>query len=144
MARYVPEHGTPGYPTPIVDHATERVEALDRWQEANGAAAAAGPRRDRTPPFGVYVHVPFCRHRCDYCAFATYTDRDHLMEAYAAACVTELGRAVEREGMPAATSVFFGGGTPSRLPADLLASGARRRAPGPPGPRSPSSAIPRT
>ncbi len=72
-------------------------------------------------PFGVYVHVPFCRHRCDYCAFATYTDRDHLMKAYASACVTELVRAVEREGMPPATSVFFGGGTPSRLPADLLA-----------------------
>ncbi|MGD0880281.1 MAG: radical SAM family heme chaperone HemW [Acidimicrobiales bacterium] len=73
-------------------------------------------------PFGVYVHVPFCRHRCDYCAFATYTDRDHLMEAYAAACVTEVTRAVEREGMPPATSVFFGGGTPSHLPADLLTS----------------------
>ena len=73
-------------------------------------------------PFGVYVHVPFCRHRCDYCAFATYTDRDHLMEAYAEACVTELQRAVEREGMPVATSVFVGGGTPSRLPGDLLAS----------------------
>ena len=71
-------------------------------------------------PFGVYVHVPFCRHRCDYCAFATYTDRDHLMEAYAAACRTEIGRAVEREGMAPARSVFFGGGTPSRLPADLL------------------------
>lgn len=72
------------------------------------------------PPFGVYVHVPFCRHRCDYCAFATYTDRDHLMEAYVGACVTEVSRAIERDGMPTATSVFFGGGTPSRLPADLL------------------------
>jgi oxygen-independent coproporphyrinogen-3 oxidase len=71
-------------------------------------------------PFGVYVHIPFCRHRCDYCAFATYTDRDHLMTAYAAACVTEVERAVERQGMPPASSVFFGGGTPSRLPADLL------------------------
>ena len=71
--------------------------------------------------FGVYVHVPFCRHRCDYCAFATYTDRDHLLEAYAAACVAELVRAVEREGLAPATSVFVGGGTPSRLPADLLA-----------------------
>ena len=72
------------------------------------------------PAFGVYVHVPFCRHRCDYCAFATYTDRDHLMEAYVVACVTEVHRAIEREGMPAATSVFFGGGTPSRLPAYQL------------------------
>jgi oxygen-independent coproporphyrinogen-3 oxidase len=34
----------------------------------------------RPEAFGVYVHVPFCRERCDYCAFATYTDRDHLME----------------------------------------------------------------
>jgi len=72
------------------------------------------------PDFGVYVHIPFCRFRCDYCAFATYTDRDHLMEAYTAACVTEIGTAVTEEGMPAATSVFFGGGTPSRLPADQL------------------------
>jgi oxygen-independent coproporphyrinogen-3 oxidase len=71
-------------------------------------------------PFGVYVHVPFCRFRCDYCAFATYTDRDHLMESYAAACVTELRRARSYEGMPTATSVFFGGGTPSRLGAELL------------------------
>jgi len=75
-----------------------------------------------TAPFGVYIHVPFCRHRCDYCAFATYTDRDHLMEAYAAACVTEVRRAAEREGVPPATSVFVGGGTPSRMPADLLVS----------------------
>ena len=85
--------------------------------------AAAGdrpPTAEPAAPFGVYVHVPFCRQRCDYCAFATYTDRDHLMEAYAAACVAELGRAGAREGMPVATSVFFGGGTPSRLPADLL------------------------
>ena len=73
-------------------------------------------------PFGVYVHVPFCASRCDYCAFATWTDRDHLMAAYAEACVTELVRATADEGLPAATSVFFGGGTPSRLPAAVLAS----------------------
>jgi oxygen-independent coproporphyrinogen-3 oxidase len=70
--------------------------------------------------FGVYVHVPFCRERCDYCAFATYTDRDHLMERYADACVVELARAVEEGRCPPATSVFFGGGTPSRLPPATL------------------------
>jgi oxygen-independent coproporphyrinogen-3 oxidase len=74
-----------------------------------------------TAAFGVYVHVPFCASRCDYCAFATWTDRDHLMERYAAACMTEIGRAGVDEHLPTATSVFVGGGTPSRLPADLLA-----------------------
>lgn len=70
---------------------------------------------------GVYVHVPFCRRRCDYCAFATYTDRDALMEQYVAACVADVRRAVEAGGLCNATSVFFGGGTPSRLPASWLA-----------------------
>ncbi|HXW32370.1 MAG TPA: radical SAM family heme chaperone HemW [Acidimicrobiales bacterium] len=71
--------------------------------------------------FGVYVHVPFCATRCDYCAFATWTDRDHLMADYAAACVAEITRAEEEETLPPATSIFVGGGTPSRLPGELLA-----------------------
>jgi putative oxygen-independent coproporphyrinogen III oxidase len=70
--------------------------------------------------FGVYVHVPFCSRRCDYCAFATWTDRHHLMETYAFACVEEVRRATAAEQLPPATSVFFGGGTPSLLPAHLL------------------------
>jgi oxygen-independent coproporphyrinogen-3 oxidase len=70
--------------------------------------------------FGVYVHVPFCRERCDYCAFATYTDRDHLMARYADACVLEVERAVEAGHLAPATSVYFGGGTPSRLDPEAL------------------------
>ncbi len=70
--------------------------------------------------FGVYVHVPFCARRCDYCAFATYADRDHLMGDYVAAVRHEIARARAEEGLPRATSVFFGGGTPSRLAADDL------------------------
>lgn len=74
-----------------------------------------------TKPFGVYVHVPFCAHRCDYCAFATYSDRDHLMDDYVHAVITEIEWA-KAEGMATATSIFFGGGTPSRLePVQLLA-----------------------
>jgi oxygen-independent coproporphyrinogen-3 oxidase len=70
--------------------------------------------------FGVYVHVPFCAHRCDYCDFATWTDRDHLIDDYVDACVADIERH-NATGAPAATSVFFGGGTPSRLPAPQLA-----------------------
>jgi putative oxygen-independent coproporphyrinogen III oxidase len=70
--------------------------------------------------FGVYVHVPFCRERCDYCAFATYTDRDHLMARYADACALEIERLLGDGHLAAATSIFFGGGTPSRLHPDDL------------------------
>jgi oxygen-independent coproporphyrinogen-3 oxidase len=69
--------------------------------------------------FGVYVHIPFCARRCDYCAFATWTDRHHLMAEYATAVRAELADAVA-VGMPHASTVFFGGGTPSLLPAELL------------------------
>ena len=70
-------------------------------------------------PFGVYVHIPFCASRCDYCDFATWTDRDHLIDVYVAACVADLARR-GGSGLPLATSVFFGGGTPSLLAAEQL------------------------
>jgi oxygen-independent coproporphyrinogen-3 oxidase len=78
--------------------------------------------------FGIYVHVPFCAARCDYCDFATWTDRGHLVQAYVDACLRDL----ERRALPPATSVFFGGGTPSLLDGALLARilDATPRAPG--------------
>jgi putative oxygen-independent coproporphyrinogen III oxidase len=74
-----------------------------------------------TVPFGVYVHVPFCRARCDYCAFATWTDRAHLVGDYLDAVRTDVERAVDA-GMRRASSVFVGGGTPSLVPAEDLAT----------------------
>jgi oxygen-independent coproporphyrinogen-3 oxidase len=72
--------------------------------------------------FGVYVHIPFCARRCDYCAFATWTDRSHLMERYVDALVTQVEQTVTAPGFAAgAASVFVGGGTPSLLPGPSLA-----------------------
>jgi oxygen-independent coproporphyrinogen-3 oxidase len=65
--------------------------------------------------------VPFCRTRCDYCAFATWTDRPHLIGDYLASVRCDIERAVAA-GMGPATSVFVGGGTPSLVPADALAA----------------------
>jgi oxygen-independent coproporphyrinogen-3 oxidase len=71
-----------------------------------------------TGPFGVYIHIPFCRHRCDYCAFATSTDPDHLIDDY----LDALRADIERAAMAPVSSVFIGGGTPTRVPADDLAT----------------------
>lgn len=78
--------------------------------------------------FGVYVHVPFCRVRCGYCDFNTYTAtelRGVKRSDYAAQAVTEIHLAqsvLERSGLPdrPASTVFFGGGTPTLLPASDL------------------------
>ncbi|MBI2708685.1 MAG: radical SAM family heme chaperone HemW [Actinobacteria bacterium] len=66
--------------------------------------------------------MPFCRRRCDYCAFATWTDRTHLADRYLAACRGHVRRAVGDGALPRVTSVFVGGGTPSLVePAPLAA-----------------------
>lgn len=78
---------------------------------------------DQAVDFGVYLHVPFCRVRCGYCDFNTYTSAElhgAPQDAYADTLLSEvaLARGV-LEGLgplrPAAT-VFFGGGTPTLLP----------------------------
>ena len=79
--------------------------------------------------FEVYIHVPFCLRRCGYCDFNTYTAVDLGGGAsrgnYAAMTIREM-RLVrdwqERHGIaePPASTVFFGGGTPTILPADDL------------------------
>jgi putative oxygen-independent coproporphyrinogen III oxidase len=71
--------------------------------------------------FGVYVHIPFCASKCEYCAFATWTDRHHLVDDYLGAVQTEIDRAID-SGLPISDTVFVGGGTPTLVPADALAS----------------------
>ncbi|MDP2310364.1 MAG: radical SAM family heme chaperone HemW [Pseudomonadota bacterium] len=70
--------------------------------------------------FGVYVHIPWCRVRCPYCAFAVSTRRDPPHAAYTDAVVREWQlRRDLFSGRP--SSVFFGGGTPSLCPPEELA-----------------------
>ncbi len=88
----------------------------------DGSLPARALRGRTERPFGVYVHVPFCTTRCGYCDFNTYTDLGGMQSSYAAAVVSELrlARGVLGDG-PAVSTVFFGGGTPTLLPASDLA-----------------------
>jgi putative oxygen-independent coproporphyrinogen III oxidase len=58
----------------------------------------------------LYVHLPFCAHRCGYCDFVTATGRDDLHGAYVDALLRELRE--EHDGSPVET-IFLGGGTPT-------------------------------
>ncbi|GGD39371.1 coproporphyrinogen III oxidase [Microbacterium faecale] len=85
-------------------------------------------RVDADTDFGVYLHVPFCRVRCGYCDFNTYTStelRGARQDQYADTLLDEvaLARDVLADAGPArpARTVFFGGGTPTLLPAGDLA-----------------------
>lgn len=89
------------------------------------AADGAGDRA-----FGLYVHIPFCAVRCGYCDFNTYTATElgggASQDAYARTAVSEVqlaGKVLVASGVPERklSTVFFGGGTPTLLPADDLA-----------------------
>ncbi|MGH2788656.1 MAG: radical SAM family heme chaperone HemW [Actinomycetota bacterium] len=90
-------------------------------------ATHTSQRRDRAgtwaaePGFGVYVHIPFCLHRCHYCDFNTYDGQDEIHTAYVEALITDIETAAPGWDFPAATSVFFGGGTPTLLAPAALA-----------------------
>ena len=71
--------------------------------------------------FGIYVHFPYCAHRCPYCDFAVTTAPVPAGGRYARAVLAELGlRGAPFDG-GALVSVYLGGGTPSRWPAEELA-----------------------
>lgn len=69
-------------------------------------------------PLSIYIHIPFCSVRCTYCAFNTYTDLNHLIPDYVDALRRDLAFAARHNPHQAAHSLYFGGGTPSLLPAE--------------------------
>ncbi|MGF1502998.1 MAG: radical SAM family heme chaperone HemW [Paracoccaceae bacterium] len=86
------------------------------------------PRLDVSPcadweagGFGVYIHWPFCQHKCPYCDFNSHVVRGVDQEAWAAALAAELGHLRGMTGPRAVGTVFFGGGTPSLMRAETVA-----------------------
>lgn len=65
----------------------------------------------------LYIHVPFCRSKCGYCAFHSEVPKGNAIQEYVDALLREIAVWGDRLGNAAVQTVFFGGGTPSVLPA---------------------------
>jgi len=63
----------------------------------------------------VYVHIPFCEQKCNYCDFNSFAGKEDFFEAYIGSLIQEIGCCTELSNMQIDT-VFIGGGTPSVLP----------------------------
>ena len=93
-----------------------------RWPDS-GSLDPGLVEAERGRPLSLYVHVPFCRVRCGYCDFNTYTvgfGPGAQVGDYAPSVLAEArlaARVMEDAGLPdrAAETVFFGGGTPTML-----------------------------
>lgn len=72
---------------------------------------------------GLYVHIPFCRSKCGYCSFFSSTPQAGDEQRFCAALRAQMTQMAARPDIQAlqCTTVFFGGGTPSILPASTLA-----------------------
>jgi oxygen-independent coproporphyrinogen-3 oxidase len=74
-----------------------------------------------TPPLSLYVHVPWCVRKCPYCDFNSHTGRGELpLAAYVDALLADLEFDLPLVWGRTIRTVFFGGGTPSLLPAELV------------------------
>src|SRR5262252_8048609 len=107
--------------------ARRRATCAASWRRP---AASATPSKVSSPAAGpaelrafrhLYVHIPFCKHKCGYCDFNAYAGMDRLMPDYVDALEREMVFARERFPFQQLDTVYFGGGTPSLLPAELAA-----------------------
>jgi len=111
--------------TEVGNYFVANYPPFSTWSADELPAAEATLRRQPTPetPLGLYVHLPFCRKRCDFCYFKVYTDKNSSeIKRYTEALLLELDRYVECEAIRGRkpSFVYVGGGTPSYLSSSQL------------------------
>ncbi len=76
---------------------------------------------EKQAPFGLYIHIPFCRSKCPYCDFCSFPrPSESTVRAYTDELIRRMRAAGERAGGRRVDTVYFGGGTPTLLPADCV------------------------
>ena len=65
---------------------------------------------------GIYLHIPYCLHKCGYCDFNSHPENREESEIYVSALLSEIDHYAPRLAGETVSTVFFGGGTPTLLP----------------------------
>lgn len=69
---------------------------------------------------GIYIHIPFCARKCDYCDFLSAAAGKETMESYVKALIKEIELSKDKMAEYLVDTVFIGGGTPSILEGNLI------------------------
>lgn len=67
---------------------------------------------------GLYIHIPFCKHKCDYCDFVSFANREEIIEKYMIQLIEEIND--ENLEQYKITTIYIGGGTPSFIPSKYI------------------------
>jgi oxygen-independent coproporphyrinogen-3 oxidase len=111
---------TTGTGTEVGNYFVSNYPPFSQWKpEHLGEALEALDQPARTEdPFGLYLHIPFCRKRCKFCYFKVYTDKNATeIETYLDALIKEAelyGQTRALQGRQLRFA-YFGGGTPSYI-----------------------------
>lgn len=72
-------------------------------------------------PHNIYIHVPYCMSKCNYCAFFSVARTAPDWDAYAGGIISEIDKFADLIGPAPVPTIFFGGGTPSLMPVTVFA-----------------------
>ena len=87
------------------------------WATTQEPSQSQNPRQTVE---SLYVHIPFCFHKCHYCDFYSIVDRQDRQQAFVARMISELKAQSKASGRPKLDTIFIGGGTPTLLAPHLL------------------------
>ena len=73
------------------------------------------------PRLGIYIHIPFCVRKCDYCDFYSVPGRDGRMDEYLHALEVHIAESAPQAELYTVNTIYFGGGTPTFFGAERLA-----------------------
>lgn len=69
---------------------------------------------------GIYIHIPFCKRKCDYCDFVSFADKYEMQERYVSRLIEEIDDNREILKNNDITTIYIGGGTPSSIKPELI------------------------